>query len=320
MADQEHGAIVGLQQLFEQLERVDVQIVGRLVQNQYVGRAGEQTCQQQAVALATRQGTHRGVRTRWREQEVAQVALHVLALVADLDPLAAGTDEVFQRRVEVDGLAHLVEVGDLQIRTTAHFARIRFLLAQNHAEQGRLAGTVRADQSHLVATQNGGGEILDDELFAERLAHLCELRHDLALVAVLRTGGDIHPHAAQRFTTRFAVLTHVFKARDATLCTRAARFHASANPHFFLSQQLVGLGIHHGFLSELIILLRHIRGEVAGVGAQQATVELDDAGRNAIQEGTIVGNGDETALEINQQIFQPCNGVQIQVIGRLIEQ
>jgi hypothetical protein len=44
--------------------------------------------------------------SRGREQEVAEVAAHMLALAVDLDPLAAGADEVFQRGVQVDGVAH----------------------------------------------------------------------------------------------------------------------------------------------------------------------------------------------------------------------
>ena len=54
MADEEHRAFVLLQQVFQQLQRVDVQVVGGLVQHQHVGRARKQPRQQQAVALATR--------------------------------------------------------------------------------------------------------------------------------------------------------------------------------------------------------------------------------------------------------------------------
>ena len=55
VADDEHGAIVVLQQLLQQLQGVNVQIVGRFIQHQYVGGSGEQTRQQQAIAFAARQ-------------------------------------------------------------------------------------------------------------------------------------------------------------------------------------------------------------------------------------------------------------------------
>ena len=37
---------------FEQLLGVDVQVVGRFVQDQDIGRAGKEFCQQEAVAFA----------------------------------------------------------------------------------------------------------------------------------------------------------------------------------------------------------------------------------------------------------------------------
>ncbi len=49
------GALVLLQQVFQQLQGFDVQVIGWLVQHQNVGRAGKQAGQQQAVALAAGQ-------------------------------------------------------------------------------------------------------------------------------------------------------------------------------------------------------------------------------------------------------------------------
>ncbi len=53
MADEEDGARVFFQQLFQQFQGIDIQVVGRLIENQHVGRLGEQARQQQTVALAT---------------------------------------------------------------------------------------------------------------------------------------------------------------------------------------------------------------------------------------------------------------------------
>ena len=59
MADQKDSAFVVLQQVFEQLERIDIEVVGWLVEHQHIGRAGKQARQQQAVALTTRQRANR---------------------------------------------------------------------------------------------------------------------------------------------------------------------------------------------------------------------------------------------------------------------
>ena len=57
---------------------------------------------------------------------------------------------------EVERVAHLVEVGDLQVGALAHLAAVGRELAEDQLEQRGLAGAVGADQADLVAAQDGG--------------------------------------------------------------------------------------------------------------------------------------------------------------------
>ena len=128
MADQKNRAVKVLQQVFEQLQRVDIKVIGRLIQHQHVGGSGKQARQQQPVALTTAQGAHWRVGARWREQKVTQVTFDVLFAVANLDPLAPRADEVFQGGIKVERVAHLVkishgDVGPLAHRAPGAFAR-----------------------------------------------------------------------------------------------------------------------------------------------------------------------------------------------------
>ena len=50
---------------------------------------------------------------RWRKEEVAEIALDVLALIADFDPFAARANEILQSGVKIDRVAHLVEISHL---------------------------------------------------------------------------------------------------------------------------------------------------------------------------------------------------------------
>ena len=86
------------------------------------------------------------------------------------------------------------------------------------------------------------------------------------------------------------------------------------------ASSLSALALIDRLLGELLLLLRLVLAEIAGVGAQLAAVEFDDAGGDAVEEGAVVGDGDDAALEIEQQVFQPLDGVQVQVVGRLVEQ
>ena len=51
-----------------------------------------------------------------------------------------------------------------------------------------------------------------------------------------------------------------------------------------------------------------------------ATVQLHNARRNPVQKRPVVGDHDHAAFELNQQVFQPLDAVEIQMVGRLIEQ
>ena len=239
----------------------------------------------------------------------------MFALVANLDPLAAGADEVFECGVQVECVAHLVKVRHLQVGTLANFAAVRLQLAQDEFEQGGFARAIGAEQTDFFTTHDGAGKVLHDEFVAKRLAHLGQLGHDLAAGLAL---GHIHVDAAQRIAALGAAGAHVLQPGDAALAAGAARLHTFADPDFFLRQQLVGLGVDDGFLRQLFFLLQHVLLEVAGVGAQTAPVQLHDAGRNPVQEAAVMGDGDDAALEIDQQFFQPFDGVQVQVVGGFI--
>ena len=64
VADQKHRSVIVLQQVFEQFQRVDVEVIRRLVEHQHISRTRKQARQQQPVALATAQRTHGGIGAR----------------------------------------------------------------------------------------------------------------------------------------------------------------------------------------------------------------------------------------------------------------
>ena len=73
VAHQQDGAVVVVERLLQEVERVGVEVVGRLVEHQQVGGRGQRLGQQQAVALAARQRAHRLARLLVAEQIFAQV-------------------------------------------------------------------------------------------------------------------------------------------------------------------------------------------------------------------------------------------------------
>ncbi len=74
MAHQEQGPLVFQQKLFQELDGLDVEVVGRLVHHQEIGRAGEELRQEQPVPLAARETFTFASRAVGRKEEVLQIA------------------------------------------------------------------------------------------------------------------------------------------------------------------------------------------------------------------------------------------------------
>ena len=143
------------QQLLEQVERLDVEIVRRLVEHEQVERSREQPREQQPVSLAARQRAHRRARAVGREEKILQIAVHVLRRdPRDLDEVRAVGDAVEHALLGIELLAQLVEVRDLEPGAEANRSRRRRKLAEQEAEQRRLAGAVGTDEADAVAARD----------------------------------------------------------------------------------------------------------------------------------------------------------------------
>ena len=95
--------------------------------------------------------------------------------------------------------------------------------------------------------------------------------------------------------------------------------------------QLVRCGLELPDLGLLLLILPHFLQIAAfllhGVEAVVAVVELrvavqnfDDAGDSAVEEIAVVRDGDDRALERGKVFLQPLDGVEVEVVRRLVEQ
>ena len=71
--------------------------------------------------------------------------------------------------------------------------------------------------------------------------------------------------------------------------------------------------------AELVALAGLVRREIAGIRAQHAAIELRDARRHAIEERAVVRDHDAGG-HLQQQLFEPLDAVDVEMVRRLVEQ
>ncbi len=177
---------------------MDVEVVGRLVEQQAVDRAKQELGERQPVALPARQDGGRlldGVPAEEkRAEEVAQPRHHVVGCDRHhlIEDVLRGIEDV---RLVLREVAELDVVADLAL------AGGERLDAGEQLHERGLAGAVRSDERDaLAALEREVEPLVDDELFVA-LAGLAELEHDPAAarrgreadVELLRPRRDFQP-------------------------------------------------------------------------------------------------------------------------------
>ena len=102
VADHQDRALVVDEQVLEELQRLQVEVVRRLVEHEHVRRPREEAGEQQAVPLPAGERADRAARLVRREEEVPQVRDDLTRLAVHLDRRPAVVDVVGRGRVVVE--------------------------------------------------------------------------------------------------------------------------------------------------------------------------------------------------------------------------
>src|SRR5262249_40026132 len=93
MADDQKRTFVACKQFLQEVERFEIEIIGRLIKNEKVGWLSERPREQQPPSLAAREPLDRCARLFWREQKVLHISDDMPALAFDFDKVAAPAGE-----------------------------------------------------------------------------------------------------------------------------------------------------------------------------------------------------------------------------------
>ena len=136
---------------FQHFERGDIQIVGRLIEEQHVGGPQHEPRDVNARAFAAGKPAYGKIELFLPEQKARRPARHMLRPVAEHYCIAFRRQRATQRSVGVNLVAGLFELGYPQTFGTAHFACIGLEFARENAQQRGLAAAVRTENTHSRA-------------------------------------------------------------------------------------------------------------------------------------------------------------------------
>src|SRR5215472_7012435 len=149
------------QRVLQARQGLDVEVVGRLVQQQQVAALLEGERQAHPVALAAGHDRGRFLLVTALEPERRHVRAAGDLGGADVDERLAVGDRLPDVLLRIDALAVLVDVGDRDRLADLDRARVRQLLADDHLEQGGLADTVRAEDADDAVAGEAEAQVLE---------------------------------------------------------------------------------------------------------------------------------------------------------------
>ena len=311
MADDHHRAGPVLEHVLQDPQCVEVEVVRGLVEQDDVGLRPQGEHELEPATLTARQQPDRcplGVGVEPEPLEEAGV-LPVRAAGRPGDGLLDG-----HRGIQLDPL--LGEHAERDRRADGDGPLGGGQVTGDHPQQGRLAGAVGTDDAEpLPGVEREVDTAEQPRPVAEAVAHPFEVDH-----VVAEAGGaesEIELAAAGRgFGPAFDDRR---RRLDAGLRLARPRRRAPPEPRQLRTGEVAtnrflprGLGLPVGLGFE-------VGGITALVHVAPAPIELDDPGRDPVEDVTVVGHQQEAAAVRGQAGLQPGDGVDVEVVGRLVQ-
>src|SRR5688572_11175558 len=303
------------QRLLERPQRLDVEVVGRLVEQQHVSAALQELGEVHPVALAARELPDVLLLLVAPEVEAPDVAARGGLVIADLDDVLAAGDLLPDGLRVVERVPRLVDAGDLHRRAGADRAGVRLLGARQHAEQRGLARAVRPDDPDDAALREAEREAIDQQAVAVGLAQALDLDHEVAEARARRDVDLVGFVARLEFDGR-----QLLELPQARLALRLPRLRVRPHPLELARQRAPEAFLLLFLLGEALFLLLEPRGVVALPGDAVAAVQLEDPAGDVVEEVAVVGHADDGARVLLEVPLEPRHGFRVEVVRRLVEQ
>ena len=147
--------------------------------------------------------------------------------------------------------------------------------------------------------------------------HVLGMRRQVAAAQFLL---QFHAHLARGRPPLLAFAPHLLQGPHAAFVARPPGLDALADPGFLLGQLLVEQGVLLLLGGQRRFLAFQKRVVIARPVEQLAAVELQDPAGQLAEEHAVVGHEHQRGVPAVQELLQPVDGVDVQMVGRLVQQ
>ena len=239
-------------------------------------------------------------------------------LAADHHAVAAAAGQSFaQRRFRIEAFAALIERRHFQIGAEPDRAGVRRADAGQQVDQRGLAGAVRADDADPVAALNADRKVIDDGAAVIAAAHRLGFDHQFSGFVGLDGRHRGIADAAAIIAALAAQRVQIGEPLDVAL---APAGHAIAQPMFLGDDLAIELVLFAFFLGEQIVAPLLEGGKAAVDLPHRAAIKPRRGARQIGQEAAVMADDHQRRLARGEVVFQPFDGGEIEMVGRLVEQ
>jgi hypothetical protein len=307
-----------LESLFERTHGVDIEVIGRLVEEEDVGARFESLGEVDAVALPSGEGTDPLLLIRSREIEAGDIGAGVDLSIAEEKGLLSIGDLLPDGGIGAKGIAALIDIGEPDGLTDAKVAVVGGLLTGDQAEEGRLAGPIGTDDADDASGGEAKTELLEEELFAIRPVGLGDVVGLDDQVSEARSGRDIEFQLGGLFVDLLG--KQRFIRLEAGLALGLAGLGSHPDPFEFALEGLLSLALCLLLPPQALLLLVEPRGVVSPPGDSLPPVEFQNPAGDIVEKVAVVGDGDDRSRILLEVMFEPSDSLRVEVVGWFVEE
>ena len=152
--------------LFERADRIHVQIVGRLVEEQDIGALLQHAGEVNAISFAAGEGADDALLIGATESEAGDVGARVDGHGAELEVLLFFGDRFPDVYIGIEVIARLLNIGQLDALAETELAGVAFFLAGDETEERGFAGAVGSDDADDRIGREDEIHVLEEDFVA----------------------------------------------------------------------------------------------------------------------------------------------------------